>query len=89
MSIYLGNIQFDQVLEHLGYQLDKEDKVIWNKYHNNNANLTGKKSSFHVFDMPKEIHFKGEEALKAIMKMFTPDKLIEFKGTFSVCKLKK
>ena len=88
MSIYLGNIQFNQVLEHLGYQLNEEDKVIWSKFHNNNADLTGKESSFHVFDMPKEIHFKGEDAKNAIMQMFTPDKLVESKGTFRVCVVK-
>lgn len=84
MNIYLGNTTFDQVRDRLGYQLTEEDRIIWNKYHNNNADLSGKESSFHIFDIPVEIHFKGEEAKNAILKMFTPDKLIEAKGKFAV-----
>jgi hypothetical protein len=85
MNIYLGNTTFNQVRERLGYQLTEEDRVIWNKYWNHKADLSGMESSFHIFDMPTEIHFKGEPAKNAILKMFTPDKLIESKGTFRVC----
>lgn len=88
MSIYLGNILFDQVRDTLGYQLTEADRTIWNQYHNGNADLSGKESSFHVFDIPRCIHFKGEEAKNAIIKMFTREKLVEAKGRFEVCEKK-
>jgi len=88
MNIYLGNIQFDQIKDHLGYQLTEEDRPIWNEFHNNSADLSGMESSFHVFDIPKCIHFKGEAAKQAILKMFTPDKLVDSKGQFAVCELR-
>jgi extradiol dioxygenase family protein len=84
MSIFLGNIQFNQIREHLGYQLREDDKLIWEQYHNNSADLSCKESSFHVFDIPKCIQFKGEAAKQAILTMFTPDKLVESKGRFKV-----
>ena len=84
MDIYLGNIVFAQVRERLGYELTPKDRELWKKYHNNKADLSGMKSSFHIFDMPPEIHFKGSEARQAIIKMFTPDKLVEPKGKFRV-----
>ena len=83
MNIYLGNTSFDQVRERLGFLLTEEDRIIWNKYHNDSADLSGMESSFfHIFDMPTEIHFKGKEAMEAVIKMFTSDKLLEPKGTF-------
>lgn len=85
MNIYLGNTTFDQVRERLGYQLTEEDREIWNKYHNNSADLSGMDQCFHIFDMPTEIHFKGEEAKNAIIKMFSHEKLVEPKGKFRVC----
>lgn len=88
MNIYLGNTTFDQVRDRLGYQLTEEDRILWNKYHSNSADLSEKQSCFHIFDMPTEIHFKGEEAKNAILKMFTSDKLIEAKGKFRVCEKK-
>lgn len=85
MNIYLGNTTFDQVRERLGYQLTDKDKELWDKFHNHNADLSGMDSCFHIFDIPTEIHFKGEDAKNAIIKMFTPDKLVEPKGKFRVC----
>lgn len=85
MNIYLGNTTFDQVRERLGFQLTEEDKLLWDKYHNSKADLSGMDNCFHVFDIPTEIHFKGEEAKEAIIKMFTNDKLVEPKGTIQVC----
>lgn len=84
MNIYLGNLQFNQIESHLGYKLTEEDKILWNKYHIDNADLLGKESGFHVFDMPCCIKFKGEEAKNAILKMFTPEKIVEAKGIFHV-----
>jgi len=88
MSIYLGNITFNQVFDKLGYKLTNQDKIIWSKYHNSKADLSGMDDCFHVFDIPIEIHFKGKNAREAIMKMFTSDKLVESKGTFKVCSVK-
>lgn len=84
MNIYLGNITFNQVEDMLGYALTKEDKELWDKYHNENADLSGMDSSFHVFDMPRCIQFKGEDAKNAIIKMFTPDKIVKSMGKFMV-----
>lgn len=80
----LGNIQFSQVESMLGYKLTKEDEEIWNKFHCNNANLEGKSSCFHVFHIPTCIVFKGEEAKKSILKMFTPEKIVKQLGEFAV-----
>ncbi len=88
MSIYLGNVQFDSVPEMLGYQLTNEDKLIWDKFHNDKADLSGMKSSFHVFDIPRCIHFKGEEAKNAILEMFKPSKIVKAVGKFEVCEKK-
>lgn len=88
MAVLLGNTTFKQVRSSLGYQLTKEDKTLWDKYHNNNADLSGKESSFHIFEIPTLIHFKGKEADEAIKKMFTPDKLVEEKGEFKVVPIK-
>lgn len=87
MNIYLGNITFEQVRGKLGYQLTEDDKIIWDKYHNDNADLSGMKSSFHVFDIPRCICFRGEEGKSAIIKMFTPDKLVEPMGEFMVLEM--
>ena len=84
MNIYLGNIQFDQVEEKLGYKLTEEDKLLWDKYYIHNADLSGKESGFHVFDIPTCISFKGEEAKNAILKMFTHDKIVKSVGKFMV-----
>jgi len=84
MNIYLGNIQFDQVEEMLGYKLNDDDKIIWDKYHSNNVDFSDKESCFHVFDIPRCIQFKGEEAGNAILKMFMPDKITKSIGTFQV-----
>ena len=82
MSIYLGNIQFDQVEEKLGYRLNEDDRKIWLKYHSQKADLND--NTFHVFNMPLCIHFKGQEAKNAILKMFTPDKITKTIGEFRV-----
>lgn len=84
MNIYLGNITFDQVRNKLGYQLTDEDKVLWDKYHNEQADLSGMESSFHVFEIPLSIHFKGNAAKEAIFTMFTNDKFVEPKGRIHV-----
>ncbi len=84
MNIYLGNIQFNQVEIHLGYKLTDEDKILWDKFHNDMANLSGMEHCFHVFDIPRCIKYKGEDAKNAILKMFLPNKITEAKGTFEV-----
>ena len=84
MSIWLGNILFDQVEEDLGYKLNEEDRKLWNQFHDNSADLSGKESCFHVFYLPTCIHFKGKEAKEAIIKMFTPEKIVKSMGTFKV-----
>lgn len=84
MNIYLGNITFGQVREKLGYQLTDEDKVLWDKYHNEQADLSGMESSFHVFEIPLSIRFKGNAAKEAILAMFTNDKFVEPKGRIHV-----
>lgn len=87
MSIYLGNTKFEQVRERLGYLLTDDDKELWYKYQNDKADLSGMEECFHVFDIPKAIHFKGEAAKEAILKIFHPDKLVEPKGTITVGEL--
>jgi len=84
MNIYLGNITFNQVRQKLGYQLTENDKKLWIKYHDDTANLSGKDECFHIFDMPRCIKFKGENAKDAILEMFASDKLIEPMGQFAV-----
>lgn len=84
MDIYLGNITFSQVEEKLGYRLTDDDKPIWDEFHNDKADLSGKDSSFHVFDLPRCIQFKGEPAKEAILRMFTKDKLVKQMGQFMV-----
>ncbi len=84
MNVYLGNLQFNEMESHLGYKLTAEDKISWDKYHINNADLIGKESGFHVFDIPRCIVFKGEEAKNAILKIFTPEKIVETKGKIQV-----
>jgi len=87
MNIFLGNITFDQVEEKLGYKLNETDKVLWDKYHSNKADLSDKENCFHVFDIPRVVHFKGDEAMIAILKMFTKDKMVKAVGEIPVCKV--
>jgi hypothetical protein len=84
MNICLGNIQFSEIEKTLGYKLTDEDKIIWDKYHIDNADLSGKDSGFHIFDIPRCIRYKGEEAKNAILKMFTPEKITNPIGKFQV-----
>ncbi len=84
MSIWLGNVQFNQVEKMLGYQLNEKDKKLWDKYHSNIADLSDKESCFHIFVIPRSIQFKGEKAKEAIIKMFTPDKITKSIGEFGV-----
>ena len=88
MYIYLGNVTFDKVFDETGYKLTEEDRAIWDKYHSNKADLSEKNSCFHIFSMPLEIHFKGDEAKEALFKIFTPDKCIEPKGHFNLVRKK-
>jgi len=88
MGIRLGNIQFNQVEDKLGYKLTPEDKKVWDEYHNEYASLEGMESSFHVFDMPRCIVFKGKGAKRAIIKMFTKDKITRQLGRFGVMEQK-
>jgi hypothetical protein len=80
----LGNIVFSQVEKMLGYKLNDNDKNIWKKFHNNNANLEGMENCFHVFHIPTCIVFKGEKAKQAILEMFTDDKITNPVGKFRV-----
>jgi len=84
MSIYLGNITFDQVERDLGYALTDDDKKLWDEFHSPAADLSGKDSCFHVFDIPRCITFKGDGAKNAILAMFTPDKITKSVGRFMV-----
>lgn len=84
MSIYLGNIVFEEVESKLGYKLNEDDKKIWDEFHSPSADLSAKPSCFHIFDIPRCITFKGDGAKKAILKMFTPDKLVNPMGEFRV-----
>jgi len=88
MAIYLGNIQFDEVEQYYGYRLSEEDKILWEKYHNNDASLEGMESCFHCFDIPRCITVKGEGAKEALLKMFTKDKLVCPKGLIQVYEVK-
>jgi len=88
MNICLGNITFDQIREKTGYQLTESDRELWDKYHNDNADLSGMDSSFHIFDMPLQVQFRGDAAKQAIITIFSPDKLVEAKGTFEVGEVK-
>lgn len=89
MSVYLGNISFNETEEFLGYKLTDDDKMIWDKYHNSKADLSGMENCFHVFLLPTCIHVKGEEAKNAILKMFTPDKITNPVGVFQVYEVKQ
>jgi hypothetical protein len=80
----LGNTAFSQVEERLGYKLTDADKELWDKFHCSNADLSGKESGFHIFDIPTCIVFRGEDAKNAILEMFTPDKITKSIGTFQV-----
>jgi hypothetical protein len=80
MYIRLGNITFSQVRARMGFELTEADKLLWDKFHNDTANLTGKESCFHIFDMPLCIVIKGEEALTAVQAIFSSDKLVEPMG---------
>ena len=84
MNIKLGNIQFHQVRDFLGYELTEADKKLWDEFHDNKADLSGKESGFHIFETPKCIVFKGEKAKSAILKMFKSNKIVESKGRFAV-----
>lgn len=84
MNIYLGNIQFDQVREMLGYELTEEDRILWDKFHCQKADLSEKESCFHVFDIPRCVKVKGDDAKEAILKMFSPEKLKNPIGEFKV-----
>ena len=84
MNILFGNVTFDKVFEETGYKLTEEDRKIWNKYHCNKSDLSEKENCFHIFSMPLEIHFKGDEAKDALFKIFTSEKCIEAKGYFNV-----
>ena len=84
--MYLGNIQFDQVYADLGYSLTEEDRLLWNEFHSQSADMAKSKkdSCFHVFYIPRCIIFKGEGAKNAIFKMFTPEKITNPLGEFRV-----
>jgi hypothetical protein len=84
MSIYLGNIRFDQVADCLGYSLTEQDKILFDEFHNSKSDLGGMESSFHIFDIPKCIVFKGEKAKAAILKLFTKDKMTKVMGAIPV-----
>lgn len=80
VTIWLGDVGFHEVAKMLGYKLTESDKAMWNKYYNPNADLSGMEHCFHVFDMPRCIRFRGDEAMDAIKQMFTPDKIIPNAG---------
>lgn len=89
MTIMLGNISFGEVEDKLGFKLTKEDKALWNQYHCELADLSEKESCFHVFDIPRCITVKGEEAKDALLKMFTPEKIVKAMGSFAVYEVPK
>ena len=82
--MFLGNLQFNQIESKLGFLLTDEDHKTWNEFHCDDANLNGRESCFHVFDIPRCIIFKGEPAKNAILKMFTSDKITKPMGQFNV-----
>lgn len=84
MNIYLGNLQFNEIESKLGYRLTEEDRLIWNEFHNNKADLSGMENCFHVFDIPRCIKFKGNKAKEAILKMFRSENLVNPMGKFAV-----
>lgn len=84
MGFRLGNLQFDEMEKYLGYRLTEEDKVIWDEFHSQSADLSDKESCFHVFHLPTCITFKGKPAKEAILKMFRPENLVNPVGEFKV-----
>lgn len=86
MSISLGNIQFNEVEDKLGYRLTEQDKIIWEKYHSQNADLNkcDKENCFHVFDIPRSIHIKGENMGSIILQMFGEEKMTKVIGQIPV-----
>jgi len=80
----MGNVTFDKVEKRFGFKLTEEDKILYDKFYNQNADLSDMDSCFHCYDMPKSIVFKGEEAKNAIIKIFTEDKLINPMGEIPV-----
>lgn len=84
MSIFLGNIQFNEIEEKLGYRLTEDDKKAWDEFHCQKADLSSKDECFHVFDIPRCIKFKGRKTGDVILKMFTSEKLVNPIGAFQV-----
>ena len=82
--MYLGNVTFNKVFEETFYKLTEEDRKMWNIYDSNKADLSEKDSCFHIFSIPLEVHFKGDESKEALLNIFTPDKCIEAKGHFNI-----
>jgi hypothetical protein len=72
----LGNLNLEQVERRSGFVFNQEDKELWRKYHNSNAELKGMDVCFHVFDIPFFVLLKGDEMKDIILKMFAPEKQI-------------
>lgn len=53
--MFLGNITREQAEKRLKISIDPN---IWNKYHNDKADLSGMDECFHIFDIPFTIHIK-------------------------------
>lgn len=85
MDIYFGNVTFNKVLDKTGYKLTEKDKELWDKYYSENADLSEKESCFHIFENPLCIMTKGNDALDAVLKMFSYDKHVANKGSFYIC----
>lgn len=87
--IMLGNVKFEEIEDYFGYKLTEDDKKLWDTYHNDKADLSGKESSFHCFDIPRCITVKGEAAKKAVLKIFSPEKIVKATGRFPVYEVSK
>jgi len=81
----LGNIQFNQVKDKLGFELTEEDKILWDEFNSQIANLKDvDKECFHIFDIPRCITVKGEKAKQALLKIFDSSKLVNAMGQIAV-----
>ncbi|MDR1199826.1 MAG: hypothetical protein LBK94_12585 [Prevotellaceae bacterium] len=76
MYLQLGNLSIDEVQARSGFVLTEEDRLLWKKYYNHKADLSGMDVCFHAFDIPFMIVIKGEGMKDIILKMFSPEKQV-------------
>ncbi len=83
MQLSLGSLDTPELVEKkLGYRIPQQYHEEFKEMYSRNAKI--EETGIHIFEMPPSIHFKGDKALEFIMKVFTPENLVESKGYFPV-----